>query len=66
MSTPNQSGGGAYDISASTSATSGAKQTSANEQSFEIGRLTFGNSSKNTMFLYGAIALVAVVFLFKK
>lgn len=61
------SGGGAgYDISASSSATSGSKQTVANEQSFEVGTLNFGNSKSNNMLLIGAVALVAVVLLMKK
>ncbi len=57
-------GGAGYDISASSSATSAAKQTVAKRVNVEQGRITFGARKDNTL-LYVALGLAAVFILFK-
>ncbi len=62
---PSGGGGAGYDISASSTATSGSKQTVAGENRFSVGALTFGTKQNNTP-LYIIGGLIVAAFLFKK
>jgi len=56
-------GGAGYDISASTSAASAARQTVANRNDFSFGNLSFGTKQDNTMMyiLGGAVVLFVLL-----